>query len=369
MPRFPFAALPFLALSSLPAVAQEATPPAPAPDVAPIAPATSNGKSDDISSNELAALIRQLKQMRAGLDTEERKIVAAALKELGNASVSTTSAMNLWVDSVRAVDFDQKKKKQTEFEEWRKKNDERMHDITFCTGLLFQCRYLKLCLEADTPEKQAKSLPAIQALMEEAVKTMPKMLNNAGMLREDAFASIMARALRIEKMCPEGWPRALLRPDEHYGRFIRSARKENASAVVGLWEARIRMERAIAKASDDNAKLRRSKEARTAFGKQQDKRDAKEMEEQDTKFAVSFEKETLPRLMWSMGEDFFKAGLRRRGIETMFQVITKNPKHPNVSDWVDRITAIAEEVAAANNPPAAEGEAASGAETSAAPAE
>ena len=54
MPRFPFAALPFLALSSLPAVAQEATPPAPAPDVAP---ATSNGKSDDISSNELAALI------------------------------------------------------------------------------------------------------------------------------------------------------------------------------------------------------------------------------------------------------------------------------------------------------------------------
>jgi hypothetical protein len=61
--------------------------------------------------------------------------------------------------------------------------------------------------------------------------------------------------------------------------------------------------------------------------------------------------------------------LRRRGIETMFQVITKNPKHPNVSDWVDRITAIAEEVAAANNPPAAEGEAASGAETSAAPAE
>ncbi len=356
MPRLHLpAAVPFLLLAALPAVAEEPAAPAPAApaaatEPAPAQPAGTSEKTDDISAAEVSTLLRQLKQMRQSLDSEERKTILAALTALNSATSGTTGAMTLWVESVRVVDFDRQNKKQTEFEEWRKKNDERMHDAAFCTGLLFQCKYLKLCLEADTPEKQARALPAIHALMTEAVAAMPKMLQYSGMLRDDAFSSTIAKRLGIEKLAPEGWPRALLRPEEHYGRAIAAARKGDAAAVTALWDARINLERSIAKANDENGKLRRRKEAKTQFGNRKDTRDAAEAELVDTKNAVAFEKDQLPKLQWAMGEDLYKAGLRRRGLETMFGVIHRNPRHASVSEWVDRITAIAEELSGEGKP-------------------
>lgn len=342
-------ALAFLGLTPF-AHAQTSAPATPA--AAPSAEASADipadaqaaGKSEEISGNEMAALLRQLRQMRAGLDSEERKAAANAIAALNSACSGTTGAMNLWVDSVRVVEFDRQSKKQTDFEDWRKKNDDKMHDAAFCAALLLQCRYLKLCLESDTPEKQAKAFPVIQTLMEEAVAAIPKTLNYSGMLREDVFGTVIAKRLGIEKMCPEGWSRGLLRPDEQFGRAIKAARKGDAQALLSLWASRIKLERAIAKANDDAGKIRRRKEARTQFGNRKDSRDAKEMEEQDTKSEKSFEKDHLPKLQWAMGEDLYKAGMHRRGIETMFTVITKNPRHPSVSDWVNRITAIAEEL-------------------------
>ncbi len=305
---------------------------------------------NDISAEEVAGLLSQLRKMRDGLDSEARRASIEALKVLGPACASSTEAMNLWLASVRVVEFEKQNKRATDFEEWRKKNDEKLHDPAFSAALRLQCRYLKLCLEADTPEKAGRTGPAIIALVEEAIKAMPQCAQYAGLLSDDVFSSATAKKLGVEKLCPDGWPKALLNLGGHFGRFVKTAAMTNPADIPALWETRLKLERSHAEALDQNARVQRRRKNPELMGKRAGAQ--KEKDEQDTKHIDAFETEKLPALLWSLGEDCYKAGMRRRGIETFFGVLRKYPKHASASDWVDRVTKLAEEMEAGLNAPA-----------------
>jgi hypothetical protein len=213
-----------------------------------------------------------------------------------------------------------------------------------------QCRYLKLCLEADTKEKAVRAAPTIVALMEESIKAMPQCAQYASLLREDVFSSPIAKKLGVEKQCPEGWAKAPLSIDANFARFVKAAIVTNPSDVAGLWECRLKMERSYAEAVDQNSRVQRRQKGADASPMGRRASQPKEKDEQDTKAVDTLEKEKLPALLWAMGEDFYKAGLRRRGIETLFGVLGKYSKHTNAEGWLDRITAIAEELDAKNKP-------------------
>lgn len=325
--------------------------PAPAAGASPgaVKPATD---PNDISAEEVEGLLRQLRKMRAGLDAEGRRAVAEALKALGPASSSSAEAVSLWLASVRAMEFDKLNRKSADFEEWRKKNDDKLHDAGFANALRLQCRYLKLCLEADTPEKAAAAGPAIVALVEEAIKAMPQCAQYAPLLREDAFSSVTAKKLGVEKQCPEGWSKALLSLDGHFERFSADARASNPASLPALWEVRLRLERAHAEALDQTARVQRRKRAPEAPGRRPSTARDSSRDESDTKYVEAFETDKYPSLLWAMGEDYYKAGMRRRGIEALFGVLRKYPKHTKASEWVDRVTTMAEELAAEGKAPA-----------------
>ena len=56
--------------------------------------------------------------------------------------------------------------------------------------------------------------------------------------------------------------------------------------------------------------------------------------------------------MWTMSEDLHKAGLRRRGFETMFAVLKRYPKHAAYQEWLARISELAESLAPVDEAPA-----------------
>lgn len=345
MSSFPFAkAVPFLLLVPSALVYAEDASPAAASAGTAVAKAESAKKPardpNDISAEEIAGLLRQLRSMRDGLDSEERRTVTEALKALAPASASPNEAVSLWSGSVRALEFDKQNKRGSDFDDWRKKNDDKLHDAGFAAAMRLQCRYLKLCLEADTPEKAGRAGAAIIALMEESIKAMPQCAQYASVLREDVFSSPIAKRFGVEKQCPEGWARAPLSIDANFGRFVKAALAKNPADVPALWESRMKLERAQAEATDQIGRVQRRHRNSEAMGR----RINAQKDEQDTKAVDTFERDKLPGLLWSMGEDFYKAGLRRRGIETLFGVLRKYPKHASYSGWVDRITAMAESI-------------------------
>ena len=128
--------------------------------------------------------------------------------------------------------------------------------------------------------------------------------------------------------------------------------------MPALWDVRLRLERAQAEALDKNAaaQKRRKSPVPTPAVKRggRNGKDSKDADAggDEVKSLDEFETLRLPRLLWTMGEDFRKAGLRRRAFGVLFGVIQKYPKHPDVSAWVDRITEMAEALKAGDDPAA-----------------
>lgn len=325
MPRFIFPLFSVLVAPALFAAGEAA------PSAAPVA-------SQEISSDEIMALLRQLKAMRSGMDAEERKSVEATRSALVVAITGSTGSTDLYVGSVKVADFERKNLKSADFDDWRKRRSDSLHDISFGTALRYQYRYLKLALDA-YPENGDKAAPAAVALLTEAIRDLPKCEKYAEVMREDAFSSPVARRFGVEKLCPEGWPKSLLDVEGHFRRPLDLAVKNAPAKVKGLWEQRINLERALAEARDQLAQAPASSGSVFGKKKQPDSKSA------SGKNIETFETERLPRLTWAMGEDFNKAGLRRSAFETMFSVLRRYPKHPSCEEWLNRISELAETVA------------------------
>ena len=353
-------AVSLLAAETPVATAQDATPAAPAEKPAAVARDVSvnppkKATEKEISPAEIDALLAKLTQMRGGLDAEARRAIGEALKALAPASAENTKAVSLYTESVRAVDYDKEKADKTQtgdFDSWRKQNDDRLHDAGFASAMRIRYRYLKLCLECDTVEKAVAAFPAIAALQADAIAALATSGQYASTLRDDVSADPVARRFKVEKYKPEGWSGSALDLGGHFGRAVKTAVETSPDSVPAIWEARLKLERALAEATDKNnlslkrkrqqeqngrGDARRNSGGGRSHGPGRSDADAGD----DAKSVADFETNRLPRLLWAMAEDYLKAGLRRRGFESMFTIIVKYPKHPDVSDWVDRMTELA----------------------------
>lgn len=349
MPRFPaplFCILSFVTVPACGVFAEEgpADAPAPAPDAAvsdPGAPVVSGEAkpNESVSAGELRAMLAKLAEIRARQEAAERGARIEAMKALDAAVTGPSGALSLYVASVKIVEFEKLGRKQVEFDDWRKRNEERLHDGDFSQALLLQYRFLKLSLEADTEEKRLAVVPAVIRLGDEMIKAYAQVGNYARVLHEDPFSSPVAARFGLEKRKPEGWPASPLQLGGVHNLLMKPARISAPKSLPALWEGRIRQERAFAAAREDAARiaLRRQTEA---FGKRKPDARAETRRPGETE-GEKFEKITLPRLQWEMGMDLFNVGFRRRGLEGLFFVLTKNPDHPSQAEWLKALSELA----------------------------
>ena len=179
-------------------------------------------------------MLDRLRAMRAGLDTESRRTAAEALKALVPAAAANADAASLWRASTRVTDLDRQNRTWADFADWRKKNDDRLHDAGFASALRIQCRYLQLCLEVDTPEKAGRAFPAIVALQDEAIKVIPASGQYASMLHDGVFDGPVAKRFAVTKFCPQDWPKSALDLDGHFGRAVTLAIASDPTLGAGL---------------------------------------------------------------------------------------------------------------------------------------
>lgn len=333
-------------LSPIVALAQTENPPSPAPATASVAAPTTPA-TEAVTADEVRNLVVSLRKIQAERDRTAQLTLADAGKALALATVGPTEAVNLYIASVRAVDFEKTGKKQTDFEEWKKKNDARLHDIGYGQALRLQYRYLRLAIESDTEEKARAALPRLVALADESILALARYNSAAATLREDAFASPVATRFDLKKKRPAGWPASPLQLGPLYTLLMKASATE-PDKLPGIWENRLRQEKALFEAGSETARNAARAKAGTPFGKKkEDPTPAPLTAEQE-----NFEKRVLPRLRWEMGESLFEAGLRRRGLEILYTVLTKNPDHPSSPEWLDKLTRLAESLNRGSTEPA-----------------
>lgn len=357
------AVAPFVLFSSAQAAKSESRAPvraaspgdAAAVDAAPSAPPVVL-PGEEVSESEIRGLLGKLTELQSKQDAQEMAALIEAHKALSVAVTGPTESVNLFISSTREVEFVRMGKKQIDFDDWKKKNDERMHDIPFGQALCMQHTFLKLSIEADTDAKRRAAVPKIIAMGDEYIRAMPKMGAYARMLSEDAFGLPVAKRFGLEKRKPEGWPASPLSLASVYGILLKPARLENPKLIPTIWEARIKQERALFAAKEEltkqtvrkaleSAKKTKGADLRKAEADARNKPDSGDGAVELVDKGDKFETTVLPRLLWEMGEDMYRSGLRRAGIECQFGVVMKNPEHPSRPDWLKALADKANEVA------------------------
>lgn len=323
-----------------------------AADAAPAAPAAPPVvlPGEAVTETEIRGLLAKLAELQSKQDVTDRNALSEALRVLRAASVGPTEAVNLYVASVRAVEFEKAGKKQADFDDWKKRNDDRLHEIPFGKALMMQYGFLKLALESDTEEKRRAAGTKLVTLADEFTKALPALGAHGKMLGEDPFTQVVAQRFGLARRKPEGWPSSPLQLAALHAFVMTPVRREAPKDLPAMWETRIRQERALYTVREDMAKAAARKPVE-AFGKKISKNEppppAPVVEDALVVKGDKFEQAILPKLQWEMGEDLYRSGLRRKGLDCLFGVIMKNPNHPARADWIkslnDKATGVAAE--------------------------
>ncbi len=305
-----------------------------------------------ITESEIRGLLAKLADMQAKQDAVDRAALADALKALRAACVGPTEAVSLYMASVRVVEFEKMGKKQADFDDWKKRNDDKLHDIPFGQMLILQYGFLKLALESDTEEKCRAAGPKLVVMADDYIRMLPKLGAYGKTLGDDVFSNAVAQRYGLAKRKPEGWPVSPLNLAAVHAYAMRPVRRDTPKDLPAMWDARIRQERALHGVREDIAKVASRKTAPELFGKKMPKNEPPAPVEDSVALkGEKFDATVLPKLLWEMGEDCYRSGLRRRGVDTQFSVITKYPNHPARADWLKSLAEKASAVAAESGVP------------------
>lgn len=357
-----------LALLAGSAAAQEEPRPRPRP------PATADELTVpevSLTPAQVGHILKELEKVEAEIGQGRGGILSAALTKFRSAMGSESDAVSLYLECYKLENFDRKDLKQTDFMEWRERNEARFKDENFSKGLLLQLEYLVLTIQAQNVKEQKDMgtlVSALQAFMAKAiteVQATMKHTASGAVEQKDADpkgggqgrkgggngqgggggsalggASPLAATLRQSVKGTEFGKAYLL--DDHLTRreweysplniggiyssvIFPYYLSEKPTELSAQWDARINAEMALHKASLS-----------------------------ETEFALLY-KEAQPRLLWEKNNHLLTSNINAlNALADMLKIIQGNPNHADAVSWLTQFKAIMQKVAPAEAPPPVE---------------
>jgi hypothetical protein len=158
-----------LALLAGSAAAQEETRPSPRP---PVAGGEMVVPEVTLTPAQIGHILKELEKVETEIGQGRGGILGAALTKFRSAMGSESNAVSLYLECYKLENFDRKDLKQTDFMEWRDRNEARLKDENFTKGLLLQLEYLVLTIQAQNLKEQKDMgtvVPALQAFIGKAI--------------------------------------------------------------------------------------------------------------------------------------------------------------------------------------------------------
>lgn len=287
------------------------------------------------------AILKQLEEIEDKIGQGRSSIFSTALAKFRSAMGSEATALALYLDCYKLENFERKDLKQSDFTDWRDRNEARLKDGDFGKGLMLQLEYLAMSIQVQgiTEQKDmgpmvtalqaylAKAIGAVQSTMKHTasgaveVKDTPKGGNGRrpmgggggqgsqlfGMLKQSVKGSEFSRAYQLDlHLLRKGWEYSPLNIAGAYDAAILPYYlSEKPEEVAAQWDARI------------NAELVLEKAVRS-----------------ETDYAI-FYKEEHPRKLWEKNTYLLANNLNAIGaLADMLKIIRENPTHPDAAHWL-----------------------------------
>ncbi|MBE2282762.1 MAG: hypothetical protein IAE77_04795 [Prosthecobacter sp.] len=328
-------------------------------DTPPTAPAKSQVL---LTPAQTAHILKELEKAETLIGQGRNGLFSTALTKFREGMASEAAAVGLYLDCYKLENFDRKDLKQTDFMEWRDRNEERLKDDDFKKGLMLQLEYLVMTIQAQDVKETKKMGPlvvALQAFVAKAVAAVQESTKHTasgaveakdskgppgggrrgggggggpggtlnGLLRQPVQGCDFAKAYLLQDyLDKKDWEYSPLDIDGIYTKAILPYYlQERPTEVAAQWDARINASMSIRKAVMS-----------------------------DTEFGIYY-KEEGPRLQWEKNSYLVTNGLNAvNALAEMLKVIQANPNHPDAAGWLEDFRETVESVSEPGTAPVVE---------------
>ncbi len=334
------------------------TPAAPATPVAPGAEVTA-APQVTLTPAQTEHILKELEKAEAQIGQGRNAVLGAALAKFRTAAANESDALALYLDCYKLENFERKDLKQTDFMEWRERNEARLKDEDFKTALLLQLEYLVMTIQAqgiDDPKKMGPLVTGLQAFLAKAITAVQATVKHTasgaveakdagkgggrpgggqgrggqgggggqleGILRQPVKGTEFTKAYQLEDYLDrKDWEYSPLNVGGIYNSVILPYYAlEKPEELAAQWDARINAEMALRKAGMSQ-----------------------------TEFDLYF-KEEGPRLQWEKDNDLLSHNVAAvNAMADMLKIIQSNPSHPDASGWLSEFKEILKRVAPAGS--------------------
>ncbi len=296
-----------------------------------LAASAPQGWSQALSDVDREALLERLENLS---DTASQRVDArfrSAMSAFASAMNSDEAAYDLYIKCVEKVDFEDQKKKNLDFREWRRKEDEKLSKPGFKLALRHQLRWLVLTLQAASEKADRTKLAGdAQQLVDAIFRDAEQLAGHQQELKKPVTASVFARAYEIDSLKIEKWPMSPLELQQVYNELLLPPYRTpgTLSQLRATWIKRIQQEGMThefwSASSRANKGAADGKETKPRIGMADDMRPP----EYD-----KFVADTLPKLQWEMEVDLFKNGDQVGAASRMLAHLEKYIAHPSATEW------------------------------------
>ena len=281
--------------------------------------------ADPLSPADREALLENLEKIRGTVTGRVDARFRAAILAYRAAMGDEKGVVEFYLKCVKKVNFDDRHRKVSEFNDWKKKEEDHLNDPTMRHALMHQLRWLVFTLQAASDKADIHKLaPEGQQIVDDLFNDVATLTSQQEILGQNVTSTVFARAYELGAIKLEKWPFSPLSLGQIYDGVLLPQYRATGDiqALRAGWLKRIRQEGVVYE--DAHAKSKSNGHPLTP--------DSGHSQAQD-----KFLTETLPELQWRMETDLFRSGDQRGAALRMIAHLEKHLTHPHAKDWSDEL--------------------------------
>jgi len=273
--------------------------------IIPFLVATSALAQPDAPPVNTDAILKELQQIKDTGEASIKNQFARVLQTVNSASSNGSAAMDLYLQANRSVQFSGQSNESVQFQEWKKKEGDKLKSKGFQEALRLYLVYLSLTLQSSMGAKTSDLIAPLVNYATQVNADADFIEDGRDLMNKSLGESVIVRGFGVALKPASNWVMTPGDIDEMYLRIILPALREKQDpSAVEYW----------------NQKIERESEATIS---------SKRNFDQDR-----FTKNRKPALLWNRAKEFYLIGQKNRGITEMFAVIKACPSHPDCARWI-----------------------------------
>ena len=254
------------------------------------------------------ALLKELQKIKETRQTSIKSQLGKVYQTVNSAASNGNAAMDLYLQSEYTTQFDGKGHEKTQFQDWKKKEADRLKSKGFQEALRLHLVYLSLTLQSSSGIKNSEMVPALTSYATQVQAESDLLSDDKEFMKRPLNDGMIVRALGVALTPTENWVMTPGNVDEMYQKIILPALREKKDAkAIEYWDRKLDKEYAAATDSER------------------------------TFDADRFATLRRPALLWNRALEFYLIDQKNRGVAEMFAMIKAYPTHPDAAAWTTQL--------------------------------